>query len=163
MNDGTHFRAPSFLLHFGDGDSHAPKESSCAIAAIADCLGAGRRSPMKAAAAVAIYGFLAFAASRLDAQIHGPYFGSGPYWDAQYQQYLHYQNYLQWQQYLDHLRSVDPYYDLHVVHYQLYLAPYQPYYNYVPCCYAPGFRSWSGSRWFPYRQRGFSHHGRARK
>ena len=30
----------------------------------------------------------------------------------------------------------DPYYDLHVMHYQLYRQPYQPYQLYQPCCYA---------------------------
>ena len=53
----------------------------------------------------------------LRAQSYGPYYD--PYWDIQYQQYL------QWQQYLQYLQQNDPYYELHVVHYQLYLQPYQ--------------------------------------
>jgi hypothetical protein len=80
----------------------------------------------------------------LQAQAYGPYYS--PYWDAQYQQYLQYQHYLQWQQYLDYLRETDPYYDLHVMHYQLYLRPYQPYQIYPPCCYAFGIPTWSTPR-----------------
>jgi hypothetical protein len=65
----------------------------------------------------------------VEAQVYGPYY-YGPYGDLQYQQYL------QWQQYLEHLRQVDPYYELHVMHYQLYRQPIQPYPFYAPCCYA---------------------------
>ena len=82
--------------------------------------------------AIAIFGLLVLGAPDLRAQGYGPYYG--PYGDVQYQQYLHYQHYLQWQQYLEYLRQNDPYYDLHVVHYQLYLQPYQPYMTYPPCC-----------------------------
>src|SRR5262245_18145903 len=71
----------------------------------------------------------------LQAQVYTPYY-YGPYWNPfQYQQY---QNYLQWQQYLAYLQQFDPYYDLHVMHYQLYLQPYQPYQLYQPCCYTWG-------------------------
>jgi hypothetical protein len=50
---------------------------------------------------------------------------------------------LQWQQYLRYLQEVDPYYDLHVMHYQLYLNRYQSYPVYVPCCYSVGVPVWS--------------------
>jgi hypothetical protein len=85
---------------------------------------------------VALFGLLVLGAPDLRAQVYGPSYG--PYWDVQYQQYLQYQHYLQWQQYLEYLRQTDPYYDLHVMHYQLYLRPYQPYQTYQPCCYAFG-------------------------
>jgi hypothetical protein len=64
-----------------------------------------------------------------EAQASGPYYYS-PYWDAQYQNYLH------WQAYLEYLRQYDPYYELHVMHYQLYRPPSQAYQVYPPCCYA---------------------------
>jgi hypothetical protein len=88
-----------------------------------------------------LFGLLVLGTRNLQAQAYDPYFN--PYWDVQYQQYLHYQHYLQWQQYLDYLRQTDPYYDLHVLHYQLYLRPYQPYQTYLPCCYAFGIPAWS--------------------
>ena len=92
---------------------------------------------MKAAfSIVALLASLLFGTPDLRAQAYGPYYS--PYWDFHYQQYLQYQHYLQWQQYLDYLRQTDPYYDLHVMHYQLYLRPYQPYQTYVPCCFAYG-------------------------
>ena len=91
---------------------------------------------MKAAfSIVALVASLLLGASEVRAQ-YGPYYS--PYGDFQYQQYLQYQHYLQWQQYLEYLRQTDPYYDLHVMHYQLYLRPYQPYQTYVPCCYSFG-------------------------
>lgn len=86
--------------------------------------------------AVALFGLLVLGARDLQAQAYGPYYN--PYWDAQYQQYLQYQHYLQWQEYLEYLRQTDPYYELHVMHYQLYLRPYQPYQIYQPCCYSFG-------------------------
>jgi len=89
--------------------------------------------------AVALLGVLLSATPELRAQAYG----YSPYWDAQYQQYLNYQHYLQWQQYLDYLRQTDPYYDLHVMHYQLYLRPYQAYQIYWPCCYALSIPAWS--------------------
>jgi hypothetical protein len=93
--------------------------------------------PMKASfLAIAIFALVVLRAPDLRAQAYGPYYP--PYGDAQYQQYLQYQHYLQWQQYLDYLRQTDPYYDLHVMHYQLYLPPYQAYQTYPPCCYAFG-------------------------
>jgi hypothetical protein len=70
-----------------------------------------------------------------------PYYG--PFFDFQYQQYLQYQNDLQWQQYLRYLQEVDPYYELHVMHYQLYLQRYQPYPAYLPCCYGFAVPAWS--------------------
>jgi len=84
--------------------------------------------------AVALLSLLLLRAPELGAQFYAPYYG--PYGDVQYQQYLQYQYYLQWQNYLEYLRQTDPYYDLHVLHYQLYLQPYQPYQIYQPCCFA---------------------------
>ena len=83
---------------------------------------------------VALFGLLVLGARDIRAQAYRPYYN--PYWDVQYQQYLQYQHYLQWQDYLEYLRQTDPYYELHVMHYQLYLRPYQPYQIYQPCCYA---------------------------
>ena len=87
---------------------------------------------------IALLGLLVLGAPELRAQVYGPYYG--PYWDAQYQQYLQHQHYLQWQQYLDYLRQYDPYYELHVLHYQLYVQPYHPNLIYAPCCYGIGIR-----------------------
>jgi hypothetical protein len=84
---------------------------------------------------IALLGLLLLGPSELRAQPY-PYYSS--FWDAQYQQYLQYQHELQWQQYLRYLQEVDPYYDLHVMHYQLYLQRYQPYPTYLPCCYTVG-------------------------
>src|SRR5215475_12223235 len=81
---------------------------------------------------VTLLASLVLGSRALQAQVYTPYYYN-PYWDPfQYQQY---QNYLQWQQYLAYLQQVDPYYDLHVMHYQLYLQPYQRYQLYQPCCY----------------------------
>jgi hypothetical protein len=88
--------------------------------------------------AVVLFGVLVLGARDLQAQAYYT-----PYWDLQYQQYLQYQNYLHWQRYLYYLQQVDPYYDLHVMHYQLYLAPYQPFQIYPPCCYGFGIPTWS--------------------
>jgi hypothetical protein len=77
---------------------------------------------------------LLFLGSRdVQAQAYGPYYYD-PYWDAQYQ----YQQYLQWQQYLAYLQQTDPYYDLHLMHYQLYLPQYPSYQLYPPCCFGGG-------------------------
>jgi hypothetical protein len=92
--------------------------------------------------AVALLGLLLVGARDVQAQ-HGPYYG--PYWEIQYQQYLQYQHYLQWQNYLEYLRQTDPYYELHVMHYQLYLQPYQPYPIYWPCCFTFSVPTWSSS------------------
>ena len=92
--------------------------------------------------AIALFGLLVLGVRDLQAQTYGPDY-YGPYWDPQYQQYLQYQNYLQWQSYLEYLRQTDPYYELHVLHYQLYLQSYQPYQIYPPCCYAIGIPAWS--------------------
>ena len=92
--------------------------------------------------AVALLGLLLVGARDLRAQ-YGPYYG--PYWDMQYQQYLQYQHYLQWQNYLEYLRQTDPYYELHVMHYQLYLQPYQSYPIYSPCCFIVGVPTLSSS------------------
>jgi len=86
--------------------------------------------------AIALFGLLVLGAPDLRAQAYGPYY-YGPYWDVQYQQYL------QWQGYLEYMRQTDPYYELHAMHYQLYLQPYQPYQMYAPCCYAIGIPAWS--------------------
>ena len=74
----------------------------------------------------------------LRAQAYGPYYHD-PYWE--------YQQYLQWQQYLADLQQYDPYYELHVMHYQLYLTPPPSYQLYQPCCYAGGviIPNWSVS------------------
>jgi len=72
---------------------------------------------------VTLLALLVLGARGLQAQAYGPYYYD-PYWgQIQYQQYL--------QQY-------DPYYELHVMHYQLYLPSHQPYPIYQPCCYAWG-------------------------
>lgn len=89
---------------------------------------------MKASCAViGLLSLLVLAAPNLWAKLYPPYYA--PYGDLRYQQYL---QYLQWQDYLEYLRRNDPYYDLHVMHYQLYLQPYQPNLIYPPCCYAVG-------------------------
>ena len=64
------------------------------------------------------------------------------YWDgAQYQQYSPQPYYGDTSSY----QQDDPYYDLHVMHYQLYLPQYQAYQVY-PCCVPGGFviPRWSG-------------------
>jgi hypothetical protein len=90
--------------------------------------------------AIVFLGLMLLGAPGLRAQGY-PYYS--PLWDYQYQQYLRYENDLQWQQYLRYLQEVDPYYDLHVMHYQLYLQRYQPYPAYLPCCYAFATPAWS--------------------
>jgi hypothetical protein len=89
-----------------------------------------------------MFGLLLLSPPDLRAQVYSPFWGLYP--DVHYQQYLQYQNYLHWQQYLEYLRLNDPYYDLHVLHYQLYLQPYQPYQIYPPCCDA-FITPWSSS------------------
>jgi hypothetical protein len=94
--------------------------------------------PMKKSfLAVTLLALLVLGTRDLQAQVYGPTYYD-PYWDAQYQQYVQYQQYLQWQQYLAYLQQYDPYYELHVMHYQLYLPPYPSYQLYQPCCYAGG-------------------------
>jgi hypothetical protein len=56
-----------------------------------------------------------------------------PYWDA-----IHYQQYLEYQHYLAYLQQYDPYHELHVMHYELYLQPYYAHQLYQPCCYVLG-------------------------
>lgn len=80
-----------------------------------------------------LLGLLVLSNRELRAQAYGPSYYD-PYWDAQYQ----YEQYLQWQQYLAYLQQTDPYYDLHVMHYQLYLPQYPSYQLYQPCCFASG-------------------------
>jgi hypothetical protein len=82
--------------------------------------------------AVILFVVIGSAYRTAEAQPYGPYY-NGPYGDLQYQHYL------QWQQYLAYLQQVDPYYELHVMHYQLYRQPYQPYFLYPPCCYARSY------------------------
>lgn len=95
----------------------------------------------KSVVTVILLGWLVLCGRDLQAQAYGPFFD--PYWDFQYQQYLQYQHYLQWQQYLEYLQFNDPYFELHVMHYQLYRQPYQPYLAYPTCCYAVGIPVWS--------------------
>ena len=63
----------------------------------------------------------------LRAQIYGGY----PY--ISYED-IQYQNYLEWQQYLNYLQQNDPYYQLHMAHYRLYLGPDHPSQLYQTCC-----------------------------
>lgn len=86
--------------------------------------------------AITLVSLLFLGAAELRAQVHGAY--TNPYWDLQYQQYL------EWQQYhLDYWRQNDPYFDLHVMHYQLYLQRFNPFVAYAPCCYAVGIPRWT--------------------
>jgi hypothetical protein len=72
---------------------------------------------------------LVFLSSRsAEAQAFNAFYYS-PYWETQYQDYLH------WQAYLEYLRQYDPYYELHVIHYQLYRQPFPGYQVYPSCCY----------------------------
>src|SRR4051794_35297856 len=80
----------------------------------------------------ALLAFMVFGNHEANAQVYGPY-AYAPYWDGTQQ----YQSYPYPQQY-------DAYYDLHVMHYQLYRQPYPGYPLYQPCCYAAGIPSvWS--------------------
>lgn len=90
--------------------------------------------------AVALLSLLLSAAPDVRAYPYGAV--EGAYADMHYQEYLRYQHYLQWQQYLEYLRQTDPYYDLHVMHYQLYRPPLPTYQTYLPCCYAVGVPVW---------------------
>ena len=57
----------------------------------------------------------------VQAQAYDPYFYYNPYWSgAQYQ---------------GEPQEYDPYYQLHAMHYQLYLPQYQPY---ASCCFQGG-------------------------
>jgi hypothetical protein len=80
-------------------------------------------------AAATLLACLLLGARDLRAQAYGPYYYD-PYWE--------YQQSLQWQQYLAYLQQNDPYYELHVMHYQLYLPPPPSYQLYEPCCYPGG-------------------------
>jgi len=63
-------------------------------------------------------------AGAVQAQTYNPYYYD-PYWDgAQYQ---------------PDPQEYDPYYKLHVFHYQLYLPQYYAYPGYQFCCVAGGF------------------------
>jgi hypothetical protein len=82
---------------------------------------------------IALIGLLALGSGEVKAQMYGPYPYS-PYWDGvQYQPYPYPQQY-------------DPYYDLHVMHYQLYLPQYSGYPIYQSCCFIGGIAPlWSPS------------------
>jgi hypothetical protein len=108
--------------------------------------------------AILICVLLCFGAPAVHAQIYTPYNGSvwyyGPIWDPQYQQYLNYQNYQDWQLYLSQLRKSDPYYQLHQMHYQLHLGPYDPNRYYPTCCYVPSLSPFASQGiWAPYGSR----------
>src|SRR5262245_26056532 len=77
--------------------------------------------------AITLVALLALSSRDVGAQAYDPY------WDA-----LQYQQYLQYQEYLASLQSYDPYYELHALHYQLYLPSYS-YQLYQPCCYSRSF------------------------
>jgi hypothetical protein len=74
---------------------------------------------------VALMTLLVLGSHQANAQMYGPY-PYAPYWDGvQYQPYPYPQQY-------------DPYYELHVMHYQLYLQQYPGYPVYQPCCFVTG-------------------------
>jgi hypothetical protein len=82
--------------------------------------------------AIGVMGVIVLGHREATAQMYAPY--PAPYWDgAQYQPYPYPQQY-------------DPYYDLHVMHYQLYLQQYAgyPVYQsfYQPCCFVSGVPVW---------------------
>ena len=90
--------------------------------------------------AIAFVSILVLGNHEAVAQMYEPY-PYASYWDGvQYQPYPQYQSYPYPQQY-------DPYYDLHVMHYQLYLQQYpgypvyQPFYQ--PCCFITGVPVWT--------------------
>lgn len=73
---------------------------------------------------IALMGLLVLGSHEVKAQMYGP--GYAPYWGGvQYQPYPYPQQY-------------DPYYELHVMHYQLYLQQYPGYPIYQPCCFVGG-------------------------
>lgn len=78
---------------------------------------------------IALMGLLVLGSRDVNAQIYGSY-GYPPYWGVPYQPYPYPQNY-------------DPYYDLHVMHYQLYFQQYPGYPYYQPCCFAGIGPLWS--------------------
>ena len=85
--------------------------------------------------AIAFVSILVLGNHEAVAQMYEPY-PYASYWDGvQYQPYPQYQSYPDPQQY-------DPYYQLRVTHYQLYLQQYsgypvyQPFYQ--PCCFITG-------------------------
>jgi hypothetical protein len=73
--------------------------------------------------AVMLIGLIVLGTHDLQAQAYGPYYYPPSWNGAQYQGYA---------------QEYDPYYELHVLHYQLYLPQYQPYQTYAPCCFAAG-------------------------
>jgi hypothetical protein len=71
---------------------------------------------------ITLTGLLVVGGDDLNGQMYGPY----TYGDVMpYQPYPYPQEY-------------DPYYDLHVMHYQLYRQYYSGYPAYQPCCYVGG-------------------------
>jgi len=78
---------------------------------------------------IALLALLVLGSHEVKAQMYEPY-PYGAYWDgSQYQPYPYPQQY-------------DPYYELHVMHYQLYLQQYPGYPIYQPCCFV-GVPVWS--------------------
>ena len=74
---------------------------------------------------IALMSLLLLGNGEVNAQMVGPY-PYAPYWDGvQYQPYPYPQ-------------QNDPYYELHVMHYQLYLQQYPGYPVYQPCCFVTG-------------------------
>ena len=74
--------------------------------------------------AVMLIGLIVLGTHEVQAQAYGSPYYYPPSWNgAQYQGYA---------------QAYDPYYDLHVLHYQLYLPQYQPYPTYPSCCFAAG-------------------------
>ena len=75
---------------------------------------------------IALMGLLVLGSHEAKAQMYGSY-PYAPYWDGvQYQPYPYPQQY-------------DPYYELHVMHYQLYQQQYPGYPIYQSCCFIGGF------------------------
>jgi hypothetical protein len=74
---------------------------------------------------IVLMSLLVLGSHEVKAQMYEPY-AYAPYGDGvQYQPYPYPQQY-------------DPYYDLHVMHYQLYLQQYPGYPIYQPCCFVGG-------------------------
>jgi hypothetical protein len=73
--------------------------------------------------AVMLIGLIVLSTHDVQAQVYGPYYYPPAWNGAQYQGYA---------------QEYDPYYQLHVLHYQLYLPQYLPYQTYPSCCFAAG-------------------------
>jgi hypothetical protein len=81
--------------------------------------------------AVMLIGSVVLGTHEVQAQAYGSYYYPPSWNEAQYQGYA---------------QEYDPYYELHVLHYQLYLPQYQPYPTYPSCCFAAGVGT---PRWSP--------------